>query len=257
LSPDLIAHLSGGGTNSIASLGDRELEDQLERTRRHALTTGQSQIAEEARAWLEFSRVTTRFHDQSRDLRCAINYYYEQAAARGNVEALFVCGWLYHNGGVGLAPDLPRAINCYQQAADRGHVKAVRELGRVYYTGGHGVEADWRRAISYYEQAAAKGDVDSLFWIGMCYYVGGYGVTIDWPQAIAYFQEAAAKGHLDALYSIAKCYDEGGHGIAANEVTARQFYERAAARGDARAEERAKALALRLAPSPYRDWDFD
>lgn len=46
----------------LERLGDTDIEAQLDGIRRDCLRRGMQQRAEEARAWLEFSRATTRFN---------------------------------------------------------------------------------------------------------------------------------------------------------------------------------------------------
>lgn len=48
----------------LGKLGDRSLEAELDKLRRYCLEHNQTRIAEEARAWLEFSRATARFYDR-------------------------------------------------------------------------------------------------------------------------------------------------------------------------------------------------
>ena len=48
----------------IERLGNTQLESKLDDIRRAALLAGKKQLAEEARAWLEFSRATTRFQER-------------------------------------------------------------------------------------------------------------------------------------------------------------------------------------------------
>lgn len=48
----------------LDQLGDYAIEQQLDDIRRQSLLSGQFDRSEEARAWLEFSRATTRFYDR-------------------------------------------------------------------------------------------------------------------------------------------------------------------------------------------------
>lgn len=48
----------------LSRLGDRSLDDELDKLRRYCLEHSQTRLAEEARAWLEFSRATARFYDR-------------------------------------------------------------------------------------------------------------------------------------------------------------------------------------------------
>ena len=81
---------------------------------------------------------------------------------KGDALAIYVLGHMYNHGGLGLAKDVPRAIELWTEAAELGSNKAHYELGRMYYTG-DGVEEDKPRGIRHFQQAAMKGDVLSRY----------------------------------------------------------------------------------------------
>ena len=56
--------------------------------------------------------------------------YYEQAAAKGNADALNNLGVLYHNG-YGVERDYNKALEYYQKAVDAGSQKAVENLANL------------------------------------------------------------------------------------------------------------------------------
>jgi hypothetical protein len=49
----------------LEHIGDHCLEKHLDEIRRSSLLAGKHRLAEEARAWLEFSRATTTFHERA------------------------------------------------------------------------------------------------------------------------------------------------------------------------------------------------
>ena len=76
--------------------------------------------------------------------------------------------WLgdkYFHGELGLAKDVPRAVELWTEAAELGSIDAHFDLGIRYYQGG-GVEEDKPRAIHHWQQAAMKGHVMSRYGLG-------------------------------------------------------------------------------------------
>jgi hypothetical protein len=61
--PHFTGHLAQG---LLDRLGNPQIEADLDRIRRQSLTDGKPRLAEEARAWLEFSRATERFYRRLR-----------------------------------------------------------------------------------------------------------------------------------------------------------------------------------------------
>ncbi|EJK57277.1 hypothetical protein THAOC_22697, partial [Thalassiosira oceanica] len=79
---------------------------------------------------------------------------------KGDAEAMQFLGDQYYYGMLGLAKDVPRAIELWTEAAELGSLDAHFSLGFVYYNG-IGVEEDKPRGTHHLQQAAMKGDVDS------------------------------------------------------------------------------------------------
>ena len=84
---------------------------------------------------------------------------------KGDVEAISFLGEQYYYGELGLAKDVPRAIELWTEAAELGSIDAQAALGLVYCTG-DGVEEDKSRGIRHWEQAAMKGQVFSRHNLG-------------------------------------------------------------------------------------------
>jgi uncharacterized protein len=83
-----------------------------------------------------------------------------ELAGRGDADAQYNIGWLYHNG-YGLVIDDLQASHWWLRAAEQGHVEAHFALGNLYRFGGRGVDADLPRALPYYLFAGAAGDEES------------------------------------------------------------------------------------------------
>jgi len=84
---------------------------------------------------------------------------------RGDAEAINLLGGQCYQGNLGLAKDVPRAIELWTEAAELGSIDAQAALGLVYCTG-DGVEEDKSRGIRHWEQAAMKGQVFSRHNLG-------------------------------------------------------------------------------------------
>ena len=84
---------------------------------------------------------------------------------KGDAEASKVLGDKYFQGELGLAKDVPRAIELWTEAAELGSLNAHYNLGAVYYNG-DGAEEDKPRGVHHFQQAAMKGDVYSRHNLG-------------------------------------------------------------------------------------------
>ncbi|EJK44193.1 hypothetical protein THAOC_37290 [Thalassiosira oceanica] len=81
---------------------------------------------------------------------------------KGDADAIYFLGDKYYDGKLGLAKNIPRAIELWTEAAELGSVNAHSELGHTYYCG-DGAEEDKPRGIHHWQLAATKGaDVNSL-----------------------------------------------------------------------------------------------
>jgi TPR repeat protein len=81
-------------------------------------------------------------------------------ADRGDAEAQFNLGWLYHNGE-GLVIDDREAVRWWEKAAAQNHADALTALGSLYRLGGRDLPKDPARAIDYFVRAAERGDDES------------------------------------------------------------------------------------------------
>ncbi len=81
-------------------------------------------------------------------------------AERGDPEAQFAVGWMYHNG-YGLAIDDHAAIDWWEKAAGSDHTEAMMALAMLYRLGGKDVKRNSERAVEYFLRAAELQDEDA------------------------------------------------------------------------------------------------
>ena len=96
------------------------------------------------------------------------------------------------NHRLGLAKNVPRAIELWTEAAELGSNDAHYQLGFVYYNG-YGVEQDKPRAIHHWQQAAMKGHALSRHNLGVVESINGnYELAM---QHLIFIKDMFKKGH--------------------------------------------------------------
>jgi TPR repeat protein len=102
--------------------------------------------------------------------------------------------WLGHMTelGLGVSPDLPKAIARYKKAAARGVVAAESRLGEAYLRGDVALP-DFGQAKAYLERAARRGDARAAMLLGHMYRIG-LGVGADPKKAYAWSEVATLEG---------------------------------------------------------------
>ena len=137
---------------------------------------------------------------------------------KGDVEAIKTLGDMYDSGGLGLAKDVPRAIELWTEAAERlGSLEAYHMLGAAYYDG-VGVEVDKPRGIRHYQQAAMKGHVISRHNLGAIEFEEG-----NYEVALQHFMISAKMGYKESQNEIKNMFVEG-HATKAQYVEALRGY---------------------------------
>lgn len=84
------------------------------------------------------------------------------ASEAGSPEAQFELAQLYEIG-LGVAQDVPRAMELYHQAAAQDYPDALNDLGFIYYQGGQGIPADKAKALEYFQRAADLRQPQAMF----------------------------------------------------------------------------------------------
>jgi uncharacterized protein len=86
----------------------------------------------------------------------------EQAAAAGSAEAQFELAQLLEMG-LGVAQDVPRAIQLYEAAAKQEFADALNDLGFMHFQGGMGLPRDQAKALGYFERAARQRHPEAMY----------------------------------------------------------------------------------------------
>jgi hypothetical protein len=124
--------------------------------------------------------------------RAAAFRLHEEAAARGNADAMFELYAMLAQG-VGCAADPARAVEWCVKAAEGGNVRAMANLGGMYATG-NGLPRDSARSVEWYARAAEQGHGRAAASLG-CMYALGQEIEGDEGQARWYFARAEALGY--------------------------------------------------------------
>ena len=122
---------------------------------------------------------------------------------KGDADAISLLGDQYYGGLLGLAKDVPRAIELWSEASELGSVDAHCQLGIVYYRG-DGVEEDKPRGVRHLQQAAMKGHVRSRSMLGFVETVNG-----NYELAVQHYMIAAKMGYEKSLNCIKEMFKEG------------------------------------------------
>jgi TPR repeat protein len=123
-------------------------------------------------------------------------YWYNEAALKGNYEAWFYLGNLYHFSQGGIIQDFARAYSIYEKGATTGDVKCLTMLGYYHFKGLAGKQ-DYVRAYSFFVQAAGKGNAMANYYLGL-QYRNGYGVQRNEGKAKAFLTVASNLGEKQA-----------------------------------------------------------
>lgn len=78
-------------------------------------------------------------------------------ARRGDADAQYALGWMYHNG-YGLRIDDETAIYWWEKAAENKNPEAIMALAMLYHQGGKTVRKDAEKAVHYFMKAVAEND---------------------------------------------------------------------------------------------------
>jgi len=139
--------------------------------------------------------------------------WFNKAAAKGNMEAMFNLGMIYQLGaGTEIPANEKEAVGWYQKAADKGHVNSINNLGQLYLSE-EGIQ-DFKLALQWFTKGADKGHSGCMYNVGVMY-ANGSGVTKQMEEAYKWFKKAADKGMGEAKEAVKKIEKEG---LVATEV---------------------------------------
>ncbi|EJK48193.1 hypothetical protein THAOC_33033 [Thalassiosira oceanica] len=122
---------------------------------------------------------------------------------RQDPEAIVQLGFQYYYGKLGLAKDVPRAIELWTEAAELGSLDAHYQLGVTYYYG-DGAREDKPRGVRHWQLAAMKGDVKSRSFLGTDEFIKG-----NCELAVQHWLISAKMGDEDSLNYIKNMFMDG------------------------------------------------
>lgn len=140
------------------------------------------------------------------DLRAGVDAYlrgdyaaalavFAPLAEAGDGEAQFYLGSMYE-GGLGIAPNAPLAIDWFRKAAGNDVAQAEYHLGLLYEIG-ETVERDYARAAEWYRRAAEQGYAPAQNNLGSLY-LRGLGVEANPLEAYFWISLALKQDYPDA-----------------------------------------------------------
>lgn len=88
--------------------------------------------------------------------------YFQRAADAGAPDAQFELAKIYERG-LGVNPDPVKALALYQASAAQGFADALNDLGFLYFQGGLGLAPDQAKGIDYFRQAADLRHPEAMF----------------------------------------------------------------------------------------------
>ncbi|EJK69137.1 hypothetical protein THAOC_09640 [Thalassiosira oceanica] len=156
---------------------------------------------------------------------------------KGDADAITILGEQHCQGTLGLAKNVPRAIELWTEAAELGSLEAQNHLGLVHYNG-NGVEQDKPRGIHHWQQAAMKGQVTSRNNLGFAEHRNG-----NYQLAVQHWMISAKMGFEQSLNEIKEMYKEG-RATKAQYAEALLGYRDAVEETKSPQREEAKRLAL-------------
>lgn len=133
--------------------------------------------------------------------------WFTKSAAKGNIEAMFNLGVIYHfGGGTEVPANEKEAVAWYTRAIDKGHVNSMNNLGELYLSQ-EGIQ-DYKLALQWLTKAADKGIPGAMYNIGVIY-ANGLGVKPQLEEGYKWFKKAAEKGLEDAKNAVKQIEKEG------------------------------------------------
>ena len=122
---------------------------------------------------------------------------------KGDAGAMKILGDKYYTGELGLAKNVPRAIELWTDAAELGSIDAHYQQGAAYYHG-EGIEEDKSRGIHHFQQAAMKGNVRARHSLGAVEYKNG-----NYELTVQHLLISAKMGYEKSLNGIKKMFKKG------------------------------------------------
>ncbi len=131
---------------------------------------------------------------------------WEKMAGDGDGQAMNNLGVLYDQG-LGVEPDIGRAVHWFAQAANAGNPSGMSNYGRMLEQG-RGIPPNPAEAARWFDQAARKGQAEAQYNLGLLY-ENGRGVEKSDTAAAAWYSRAASQNQRDALARLGHFYRTG------------------------------------------------
>lgn len=154
----------------------------------------------------------------------------EASANAGNMQAIFMMGYMADAGLYGDGPDAGLAFSWYLRGAEAGDPACMEHLG-AFYLLGKGTEMNAEKGFDWCMRAAQAGNTAAMFTVASCMY-SGTGTEENWTEASFWFRKSAEGGFTDAYSRTAMCYALG-IGVEVDEEESLRWVKKLAETGDA------------------------
>lgn len=131
----------------------------------------------------------------------------EDRAKSGDVQAMYELGSGYNYAHKGFVKDFKKAAYWYEKAAANGDVWSQNNLGQFYYEG-KGVKRNYVKARQLFRKGAEAGNSDAMRFLAAMY-TRGHGGVKSVVEASKWIIKAARVGDYYAKVDAAKLYDQG------------------------------------------------
>ena len=130
----------------------------------------------------------------------AAKRHWENAAARGDSDAMQWLALLYLDGDSGVPQDQAKALAWWQKASDAGNAEAAYRLAEACIDGRYGLPKDLQQGFRYMKQAAEGGNAVAALRLSQMYQAGS-GTHADPVQAAQWLNRYQA-WDTDRYYSL-------------------------------------------------------
>ncbi len=256
----------------LEAAGDYEESNQFYR---------EAAVAGYAMAQVSYARSLSLGRGIAQNLTASFEWN-KRAADQNHRAGLFDTALSYRDG-LGVAPDLDKAIELAEAAARLGEAEAELVLGAIYGDPALG-RLDLVAAVEHYRTSISLGSVLAEFYYGQLLqcdcalrdpaaaaalfksasnkglviatrflsaaYSNGDGVARDDVEALRLFRDAAGRGDPVSAYNIGIFYRDSRGGVAQDDEATEKWWRRAAQAGMARAQHELGRLYL-FEPGPF------
>lgn len=131
-------------------------------------------------------------------------YWYQKAAAQGDINAKGMLGLFYLNGMANIQ-DIDLALKYFTEAAEAGDLDSQLILAAIYSSNYQDVKQDYPKAYHYYQLASKQGSVEALLMLGTFHHRAWLGEKSP-SKAKAYWLLAAELESIDAIRLLGDYY---------------------------------------------------